>query len=172
MTTIKPRTKTVTLFQGDYLDEIEHLRRQVEAARDAEKDAPARTLDEVPQSRELAEQHDALVREAEESAITVKVRNLGRRTYHDLKVKHPAREDHPSDETLGCNEDTFFDELVALCLVQPEFKTDTDRQRFLEDLAPIDWERVKLAAFQVNEVSSADPKLLSASKPTTVSDAT
>lgn len=172
MTTIQPRTKTVTIFQGDYLDEIEHLRRQVEAARDAEKDGPPRTLDEVAPSHELVEQHDALVREAEESAITVKVRNLGRRTYHDLKVKHPPRDDHDADEAMGANEETFFDELVALCLVQPTFDTDTERQRFLEDLAPIDWERVKLAAFAVNEHVSADPKLFGGSKPTTVSDAT
>lgn len=172
MTTIQPRTASVTIFQGDYLDEIEHLRRKVEATQSAEEGGPPRTLDEVPASVALIEQHDALVTEAEEASITVKVRNLGRKSYHDLKVKHPPRDDNASDANLGCNEDTFFDELVPLALVAPSFETAVDMQRFLEDLAPIDWERVKLAAFRVNEVASADPKRFPVSAPTLESDAT
>lgn len=176
-TTIKPRTASVTIFQGDYLDDIEHLRRKAEAAQEAESRSP-RMLAEVPESQALIEQHDALVKEAEETAVTVKVRNLGRRQYHDLKVKHPPRlkDDNErvveADKALGCNEDTFFDELVPLSLVAPSFDSDQDRQRFLEDLSPIDWERVKLAAFGLNERVAADPKLFPVSKPTSESDET
>jgi hypothetical protein len=168
--TIKPRTSTVVIHQGDYLDEIRHLEDQIAAAQAAE--SGPRTLDEIPASQALIERHDALVAEAEAEAITVKVRNLGRRTYHDLKVKHPPRDDKPGDANLGCNEDTFFDELVPLSLVAPSFDTTTDLERFLEDLAPIDWERVKLAAFRVNEVATADPKPFPASRLMPESDAT
>jgi hypothetical protein len=168
--TIKPRTSTVVIHQGDYLDEIRHLEDQIAAAQAAE--SGPRTLDEIPASQALIERHDALVAEAEAEAITVKVRNLGRRTYHDLKVKHPPRDDKPGDANLGCNEDTFFDELVPLSLVAPSFDTPTDLERFLEDLAPIDWERVKLAAFRVNEVATADPKPFPASRLMPESDAT
>jgi hypothetical protein len=168
--TIKPRTSTVVIHQGDYLDEIRHLEDQIAAAQAAE--SGPRTLDEIPASQALIERHDALVAEAEAEAITVKVRNLGRRTYHDLKVKHPPRDDKPGDANLGCNEDTFFDELVPLSLVAPSFDTTTDLERFLEDLAPIDWERVKLAAFRVNEVATADPKPFPASRLTRENDAT
>lgn len=180
---LQPRTATVTIFQGDYLDEIEHLRKQVEALQESEKDSPPRTLGDPSPTPDLIARHDALVAEAEASAVHVKIRNLGRRSYSDLKAKHPPRTgeegtqaDRDADANLGCNQDTFFDELLLLSLVSitgldEEPRTDTDRQRFLEDLAPIDWERIKWAAFRLNEVATADPKSLAGSKPTVPSDA-
>jgi hypothetical protein len=180
MPTIQPRTATVTIYQGDYLDEIAFLRRKVEAAQEAEKSDPApRLLSEIPESLELVRKHDALVAEAEANAITVKLRSVGRRAYHDLMVKHPPRtaEDVPAatreaDADLGRNQDAFFEDLVPLSMIEPSFENDTDRQRFLEDLPAVDWERIKWAAYSLNEVATADPKLFPASRLTQQSDET
>lgn len=172
MTTIKPRVKTVHIYQGDYDDRIAELKERIETAQQQAAGAGPRLLSDPLPAADLIAEHDALVAEAKAEAITVKVRNLGRRSYHELKVKHPPREDKDGDKSLGCNEDTFFDELITMSLLEPQFKDATEVQRFLEDLAPIDWEKVKWAAFSLNEVATADPKLFPASKPTQQSDET
>jgi hypothetical protein len=180
MPTIQPRTATVTIYQGNYLDEIAFLRRKIEAAQEAEKGDPTpRLLSEIPESLQLVREHDALVAEAEKTAIVVKLVHIGRKRYHDLMVKHPPRtsddvpkETRDADVDLGRDQDGFFEDLVPMSIIEPAFDDDTDRQRFLEDLAPVDWERIKWAAYSLNEVATADPKLFPASRLTQQSDET
>lgn len=177
MTTINPRTATVTIFQGDALDEIEHLRRKAEAVREA-SDTVTRRYGEVSEYEQIRAEHDELVKAAEADAIVVKVRNLGRKQYRDLKAKFPPREEGVSEQVkaadaqIGANEDAFFDALVPLSMLAPAFGSDAERTAFLDELSAIDFERLKLTAFRLNEYQAADPKLLPVFPETPESDET
>lgn len=161
--TIQPRTSTVVIYQGDYIDRIRLLERKAEAAREAAEGAP-RTLDETPDYLALAEEHDALVREAEESAVHVVVRALRRSEWKALVAEHPAREGHKGDEAVGVNEETFKDALVAASV---DLTADD-----LDNLSDVDFDRLYFAAFALNRAPVADPKAGLVSRMTQQSDET
>lgn len=154
MTTIKPRTATVDIYQGDYLDRIRHLEQRYEAAVRAEGKT-TRLASEVPESHALFEEHAALVAEAKESSIVVTVGALGRKGWRELVKAHPPREDNDSDEEMGVNEESFKDALVPVSIVSPEF-TDED----LDNLADVDFDRIYYTAFALNRSPAASPKVL------------
>lgn len=172
---IEPRTATVTIYTGDYLDEIRHLEQRAIAARDASGGGLAGTLDESPEYLDIAAQHDALVAEAEKSALHVKVRALGRREWKDLVAKHPPRSVSEAvdertaagDRALGVNEDTFKDALVPLSVAEPKFTEDD-----FDAMADIDFDRIYLTAFSLNRGAAADPKASLVSRLTPTSDET
>lgn len=159
---IEPRTTTVTIYQGDYLDRIRLLERKAEAAREAAGDV--RTLDEVPEYLRLAEEHDALVAEAEESAVHAVVRALRRSEWKALVADHPPREGNKSDAAVGVNEDTFRDALVAASV-------DLDADD-LDMLSDIDHERLYYAAFALNRTAGTPGKASLVSRMTQPSDET
>lgn len=161
--TIQPRTSTVTIYQGDYIDRIRLLERKAEAAREASDGAP-RTLAEVPDYLTLAEQHDALVREAEESAVHVVVHALRRSEWKVLVAEHPARDGNKGDESVGVNEETFKDALVAASV---DLTADD-----LDNLSDIDFDRLYFAAFALNRAPASDPKASLVSRMTQRSDET
>lgn len=162
---IEARTAVVTIYGGDYLDRIRDLELKAEAAKDA-ADGTARTLDEVPEYLELAQQHDDLVREAEAQALHVRIRALGRREWRDLVAAHPPRESNKDDALAGVNEDTFKDALVAASVIEPEGITSED----LDRLADIDYDRLYLTAFALNRGAAPDPKASLVSRLTKTSD--
>jgi hypothetical protein len=172
MAEIKPRIASLLIYQGDVLDQIEHLEQTIEAAEAAEDGDAPRTLGDPLPSADLREKHAELVAEAEADAIRVRLRNLGRRTWNELIAKHPPRDENDDDAALGVNEESFFDEAIVLGLVEPEFTSDTERGRFLEDLAPSDWAQVKWKFWALNAVVAADPKPLPVSARTQPSDET
>ena len=173
---IQPRTSTVTIYQGDYLDRIRLLERQYEAAVEAEEDAGPRTLDEIPESKRLADEHTALVAEAEKSALYVKLQTVRRSVYRMLAADHPPRtgDDVPKvkrqgDEALGVNAETFREALVPKAIVEitegdttrkwSEFSED-EQADFLDTLAESDFERLFGNAYGLVNGFTADPKLL------------
>ena len=158
MATIEPRSAQVTIYQGDYLDRIRHLEQKAEAAAKAEAGASA-TLDEASEALDLVEQHDALVKEAEQSALHVRVRALGRKAWKALVADHPPREDNAGDKAMGVNEETFKDELVAASIVEPAM-TDGERADFLDAVSDVDFDRLYYSAFALNRAPGGDPKLL------------
>lgn len=159
---IQPRTSTVTIYQGDYIDRIRLLERKAEAAREAA--GTVRTLDEVPEYLTLAAEHDALVAEAESSAVHVVVRALRRSEWKALVAEHPPRDDNKGDAAVGVNEDTFKDALVAASV---ELTADD-----LDNLSDIDFDRLYFAAFGLNRAPVADPKAGLVSRMTPQSDET
>ena len=165
MTTIQPRTAIVTIYQGDYLDRIRHLEQKYEAALEAEKDT-TRTLDEIPESADLREQHTALVAEADKSALHITVKGLGRKQWRTLVAKHKPRPDHKSDEFAGVNEETFKDDLVPASILEPELILDD-----LDEISDVDFDRLYLTAFGLNRSLTSAPKAL-ASPANQESDAT
>lgn len=152
MAQIKPREAVVTIYQGDYLDRIQHLEQKAEAAERAAD--PTRSLMDVPEYLAIAEEHDALVREAEESAIHVRLRALRRSEWKRMVSEHPPRKDSQSDLALGVNEDTFREALVPASLVEPADFGEDD----LDYLSDADYGRLYLTAFSLNRSTGGDPK--------------
>jgi hypothetical protein len=174
---IQPRTAVVTIYGGDYLDRIRHLEQQAEAAKDAAEDEGPRIASDVPEYLTLAREHDELVKEAEASALHVRVRALGRREWKDLVAAHPpqtVKDDkvteakERSDALSGVNDDTFKDALVAASVIEPEGITPEE----LDQLADIDYDRIYLTAFALNRGTSPDPKASLVSRLTQMSDET
>lgn len=164
---IEARTSVVTIYTGDYLDRIRHLEAKAEAAREAADGGPRR-MGEIPEYVRLAEEHDALVAEAEERALHVKLRALGRREWKRLLDEHPPRKDNEDDAALGVNEDTFKEALVPASIVEPADLTEDD----LDALSAIDFDRLYLAAFGLNRAPGGDPKANLVSRMSTPSDET
>lgn len=167
MVTIEPRTSIVTIFQGDYLDRIRHLEQRHAAAVKAEKAAGPRVLSEVPESHTLAEEHAALVEEAEASALDVVLKALGRKAWRELVAQHPPREGHEGDKEVGVDESTFKDALISASIVSPEMSEDD-----LDLLSDADNDRLYLTAFALNRGMAAGPKALPASPPNPENDKT
>lgn len=154
MSTIQPRTATVDIYQGDYLDRLRHLEQRHAAALKAEGNT-TRLASDIPESHAIFEEHAALKDEAEETKIIVTVGALGRKSWRSLVAQHPPRKDNDSDDAMGVNEDSFKEALVPLSVVSPEF-TDED----FDSLADVDFDRIYYTAFALNRSPAASPKAL------------
>lgn len=155
MSIIQPRTETVTIYQGDYLARIRHLEQRYEAAIASEEQGPKRNghKSEVPQ---IAEEHAALVKEAEASAVNVVVGTVRRSVYRVLADQHPPREGNEGDKHLGINAVTFREVLVPAAILKVGTGddltdwadlSDGDREEFLDSLADSDFERLFAQAY-------------------------
>lgn len=187
---IKPRTDVVTIYPGDYLGRIRHLEQQAEAAKDAVDGDLPRLNDEIPEYYQLAQQHDDLVREAEEQATHIRVQALPRKVWKALAAAHPPRvlndegtvskADAAADAAAGVNIDSFRDALVYggtveingqeksyRTIVEPELTGDD-----IDALSDIDFDRVYFTAFHLNRVPGADPKASLVSRLTPKNDET
>lgn len=184
MPLFEPRTSVVTIFTGDYLDRIRHLEQRARAAERAAK-GTTQMLDEEPEYLRLAEEHDALVREAEESAVHVRVQALPRKVWTQLVSEHPPRDGNRDDTLDGVNTDTFPEALVTVVgrtkeggpsdrgfeyrtVTEPAGLTDAD----LEGLASVDFTRLYVAAFRLNRGVPEDPKASLVSQMTQPKDET
>lgn len=154
MSTIQPRTAKVKIYQGDHLDNIRHIEARYDAAVKSEGQT-TRTLDEVPPSFAIAEEHRVALEAAEEDAIEVTLGAIGRKGWRSLVAEHKPRPDNETDEQLGVNEETFKDILVPMSILSPELSEDD-----LDALSDIDFDRLFLAAFALNRAPAASPKAL------------
>jgi hypothetical protein len=149
---VQPRTATVVIFQGDYLDRIRLLEQKAQAAKDAEGAAPRR-VGSTPEYLQIAEEHDALVQEAEASALRIVVKALRRSEWRALVAEHPPREDNKSDASVGVNEDTFREALVPASIIEPVDFTADD----LDELSDADYDRIYYTAFGLNRGAVVSP---------------
>lgn len=154
MSTIEPRTSVVIIYGGDYLDRLRHLEKRYEAAVKAEQSATRLLADEA-QSPAIAAEHEALKAEAEETALHVTLRALGRKAWRALVAEHPPRPSHEGDASVGVNEETFKDALVPASITSPELSEDE-----LDAISDIDWDRLYFTAFALNRSPAASPKAL------------
>ena len=173
MTTLKPRTATVVIYQGDDMDRMTELRRaaeQAEAIAQREKGAPRRGGDEVAAGvQEAKDAYDAFVDEAAGRAVTVELHSIGRRRFRDLMAAHPPRkvmvkddpdpeqpelpvkereEDHPDDAGFDVNVDTFPEALLTFI--------DPDDGDVRTVAAPVFKDRKTIGAFLDDDVSEGD----------------
>ncbi len=190
MSIIKPRTAVVTIYQDDYLDRIRHLEQRAEAARESVDAQLPRIQSEVPEYMRLAEEHDALVKEAEESAVDVRVQALPRKVWKALAAAHPPRvfaedgtvtkADTESDAAAGVNIDAFRDALVYGGKITVD-GTATSYQSIVEptlgskdidEFSDIDFDRIYFAAYKLNRIPDSDPKASLVSRLTPKNDET
>ncbi len=155
MNDFKPRTATVTIYQGD--DEA-HLAELEQAARRAKEGQQGPLLaTETADWADLAQQYDALAEQAAERAWKVTLTALPRLEWKRMVANHPPREDNRSDAAVGVNEDTLPDELVpaSVATIDPD---PGDRGRFLSALNDVQFEHLYLTAFALNRGFGAGPK--------------
>lgn len=90
---LKPRSATIVLYQGDDMDRLAELRRNVQIAeRIAEAGKTSARLGDDTQSLDDAKtEFDAFVDDAAERAVTVEIHSIGRRRFRDLLLEHPPR---------------------------------------------------------------------------------
>lgn len=152
MTTLKPRTTTVVLFQGDDLAHIAELLEAVNSA--ISIDGPRRQGDGNP-AQEAAKAHDAFVTEATERAETITLQALPRKQWRELQVKHAAREDNDEDELYGFNFATMGDDLVPASITEPDYAKSDE---FLDSLSDGQFSRLYSAAVVLNKGGGELPK--------------
>lgn len=186
MSTLKPRTATIPIYQGDDAEHLAELRMAVAVAeRQAmqSQGAPRRGGDDDPAEAVKAAQaaYDAFVDEAAERAVEVVVRAIGRRRFRDLVAAHPPRTTkndegkdvtHEDDEHLGVNVETFAPALLTFAepgedgvrtVIAPAeaVKSPTALRDFLDDdVTDGDYEKLFTVAYWINRASGSDPKEL------------
>lgn len=188
MTTIKPRTTAVIIYQGDDLERLGELRMAAETADRIARQAKgsARVGDEVS-AQPAKDAYDDFVREAAERATVVTLTIIGNRRFRELRKEHPARETvvdgavvvHEDDAEFDVNTETFPDALLTYrdqgrqTIVDPEFPTRQAVQDFLDDdISEGDYERLWVAAYWLNKALGSDPKALVYSLETSSSSGT
>ncbi len=182
MTSIKPRTARVVIYQGDDLARLSELDEAVARAEEAVKrverePARPRMMHEadlaVPARAALVKaraDRDEFAAEAEVRGVAVHLHALPRRTWRSLMRDHGAREGDEGDKVLGVNMETLPDALLPLSIDAAASGIDGGLDEFLDSLADFDYyDRLFLQAFALNRGSApADPtrRLLSAGSPT------
>lgn len=155
MTTIKPRTVTVPLFDPDDMAEIERLRADVAVAV-AAHDGPKRRGDS-PTPAAAAKAYDDFVNEATERAVKVELQALPRKKWRSLVAAHPPRPDNEDDKPWGWNVESFGDEMVPASIISPAL-SETALEEFLDSLNDATFERIYMAAIELNRGTAPDPK--------------
>lgn len=174
MSAIKPRTATLTIFQGDDLDELAHLRRKAEVARrrvESAKGAAGRIGDDIPSSEAEEAAYDAFVEAAAERAVTIRVEHIGSRRFRELVAAHPPREverdgktrTHPDDAPYDVNVETFapalltYDQDGRRTVVEPDLSGSALRDFLEDELAEGDYDELFETAYWLNR-GRPDPK--------------
>lgn len=169
--TLTRRSTVVHIYQGDDLDPLEDLRREVEIQ--AVKAGPTR-IGDSESVLTAAAAYDAFLAEASERAVKVTLHAVGRRVWRDLVAKHPPRfteqqviddagnqttETVPNEQDVqwGFNYDTLADDLVPAC-IESVVGDSRSTDAFLDDLSDGDWSRLYSAAVVLNQGAGPDPK--------------
>jgi hypothetical protein len=164
-TTITRRSATLVIYQGDDLERLSDLRREVSVAGARLQNtigSPRRGGDEDPKAalRQAQQAFDDFVDEAAERAVEVRLQAMGRKPFRALLADHPARQvedtdgkqvDHDDDVDYGANTETMFEPLLSASIVEP---ADLD----LDALSDGDAERLFATAFWLNRSPGGDPK--------------
>lgn len=176
MALLKPRTTTIPIYQGDDLEHLAELYREVkhaeERAATAAK-APLRDGDEIPSAQAERDAYDAAVDEAAERAVMVTLTSIGRTRWRNLLAAHPARTHEVGDKTETIEDDQLYEvntetfPLALLTYSRDGVRTttldpavsDADLRAFLDDEVPEgDFERLWQSAYWLNRSLGSDPK--------------
>lgn len=137
--------KTVELcLRGDLVAEVEDLERQL---RDAS--APTDRLIGNAEGRKIARQIEDLQREMRDHTIVLRLRALSRREFQQFVAEHPPRKGNEEDERAGVNVETYFDDLIKVCTVEPEL-TDEQWETLFDAVNTRQWNDLRSAAIDLN----------------------
>ena len=150
MTKIERRRATVTLNQGNFESELAALLDQAMAAQRAEETGATRRAGTKSKAIALAKQYDALLAEAEASAVTVDIYELSNTDWQVLADFHPPREGDAGDKQRGVNMKTFPGALLRRAL--PEGQVDID------ELSRLHYVKLETAAWNLHNGDDALPK--------------
>lgn len=154
MSTMKPRTETVTLLQGDDAARADELLTDLQRAV-----ASGRMPRINEESRHLAaaRAYDEFMDEAVERAVVLEVQQLRPRgKYRKLMADHPPRPGFELDGAYGFNADTFGEALIPEALTT-EFASIEARDELLDSLSDGNWQKLMSASVRVNQ-GGPDPK--------------
>jgi|GEM_PF-3596485 len=165
MSKIERRRVVVTLYQGNYEAEIAALMNEVMTAERAEEVSPRRMSSKSP-VMVLAQKHDQLLAEAEETAVKVPLWAVSYTEWGPIADLHPPREDESSDQANGVNLVTFPGDLLLASFVAPGEAKDVpqllvrgaDALAELGDLSHLHYKKLERAAWDVNVGDDALPK--------------
>jgi hypothetical protein len=141
----RPETVVPLCLRGDLQGEWEELETRLATLQTGGHGKLAGSAD----NRELAQRILNLQTEMSESTVYVKLQALHRREWRELVAAHPARKDSDADKILGINQDTFFDSLVASCIVEPEL-TEEQTSALLDALTSSQFDKLTDAAWGLN----------------------
>lgn len=166
MTKIKRRQTSVSLYQGNYEQELATLLDRTMAA-ERDQSVQVRKFGQVSESIELAKQYDTLLAEAESSAVVVPLWAISYTEWDPIADMHPPREDDKDDAQRGVNMKTFPGALLRASLVAPgESEGVNDllakgdaALNDLGDLSRVQYVKLERAAWQVNVGDDALPKI-------------
>lgn len=178
------KSPPILIYKGDDLAELGELHKAAVVAerkyQQAQQGGTSRMGDdESPEAAWGA--YDARAAEAAERAEVVVVQALGRKQWRALLNEHPPRRVirkiegvdsevvHDDDDGYGVNTETFSEALLTYTegsgddleqtVIEPEFSSKEARIKWLDGLAGGDFDRLFLAAYQINGSLGGDPKL-------------
>tara|TARA_R100000656_G_scaffold3972_2_gene5474 strand:- start:1142 stop:1666 length:525 start_codon:yes stop_codon:yes gene_type:complete len=157
-TGITPRTTTHTIYHGDDMERLGEMFAAAEAAERFEQNGVAR-IGDVGDAQAKKDAYYAAADEAATRATVIRLNQLGRKAFRALMTEHPPRDGNEADKGAGYNEDTFPEALLAASVVEPEFRSNAERDTFLDNLAEGDFDSLFIKAYMLNRQVSADPKL-------------
>lgn len=170
MTKIERRRLKVTLYQGNYEQELADLAREAIAASEAEAQQGPRRAGQQSQAMALAKKHDAKKAQALATAVDVTVWAISRKEWAELADQHPPRDDDAEDKRRGVNMKTFPGALLTVSLIEPRpvagaitdhvAALSAEGEAFLDDLDPsrVHYAKLETAAWNVNVGDDALPK--------------
>lgn len=156
MTSIRPRTATVTIYHGDDLERLSSLHLAAEVAARREATAALRIGDEVGDAQAKQDAYDTAAAEAAERATVIRVNAIGHKRFRSLLAEHPMRDGNDGDKALGANEDTFPEALILASVVEPDMSR-AELVDLLDNLSEGEFEHLFATTYALNRVMTADP---------------
>ncbi|OQO89932.1 hypothetical protein B1813_19015 [Saccharomonospora piscinae] len=162
-----PEATVQLCLRGDLQAEWETLERKLSEA----KQRGDRRLTGSAEEAALARQMRELEQQMESSTLTVLLRALPRKPWRKLVESHPPRKGNDADRMLGLDSSTFFDDLVAQCIVEPVLDAG-QLEALLDKLTDAQFGKLSDAAWGLNRRDVNVPFSRTASRITTNSDGT
>lgn len=164
---VERRRTTVTLYPGNYEQELSSLLdRTMEAQRDEDDGSARRMGSPASRALDLAKEYDALLAKATASGIEVTLWAISYLEWGPLADGHPPREGNEDDASFGVNMKTFPPVLLRAALVAPgeavsvaDIQAKGDRiLAELGDISRVHYVKLERAAWNVNVGDDSLPK--------------
>jgi hypothetical protein len=144
----KPASATVRLcLRADLQADWERLDAQLLKLR--QRTSYTLAVEVTAEERALAERIQALEEQMAAATVELRVEALPRKAWRELMMAHQPREGNAADAGLLVNTDTFFDALVAACLVDPVLSQE-QLEKLLDKLSSYQFDKLTDAAWGVN----------------------